>query len=1061
MSLGVFACNGGGGQGGVVIVVDGQGLTQAQLDSVAYVWIFIDGDGARVTQGFPMTGLKGGMYKSTYHPVKHSGVLTITGELDDRSMVPIATSSTTVDVKMGNQVMATIMLTGTIPIGTDGGMDAATACAAALCDALVPDGCCPVGCTTATDLDCAVCGDGAIEPGETCDPLATCPTACPQNGCQLLSLTKAGTCQAACAPAGVQSLCVNGDGCCPTGCTSGTDTDCAPICGNKVLDGAETCDGDCPVACPALGCQLRTLTGSAATCDARCVNGALQTVCVTGDGCCPSGCTTATDADCAVACGNGMLDAGETCDGNCATTCPAMGCQLRTLTGSAATCNAQCVNGAMQTACVNKDGCCPTGCNTSNDSDCVAGCGNGVIEAGETCEVAPASPLCSAITCDDKNACTTDTRLGLDATCTVACAHSTISACGGATAPKDGCCAPGCDATNDADCAVVCGNGVVEAPTEACDTKLEGSCPTTCPQAACVLPDLVNAGTCKAACVDQGRRQTACVLAAKDGCCPGGCNATNDADCPVVCGNGVIETGETCETMAPATKLCAALSCDDGDACTTDVKTGANATCNVACGHTAVTACSLTKDGCCPANCNMTNDADCGAVCGNGVLETGETCETKAPATPLCTAVSCNDGDVCTTDAMTGSATTCNLKCTNTKIVACSGAGVKDGCCAPGCNATNDGDCAAVCGNGLIESGETCDVAPAATQCPNANSCVSAACTKATLSGSAANCTALCTKTTINTCIDGDGCCAAGCTSANDNDCVPANDTCAGATDISAGGDFPFSLFNAQLDLGTVNNTKCGFGGQPEVFFTFTLPTNPAGTAPPLYYGYFDVYDPAGKVVNAGLELYQGSCTSINAGNPTDCGQPTSGNTACGTAAGWPRLMPVNNLTGGLQYILVARQVNSIAGRYTLRFHRIPASCVAGGALPATATPTTCNSADLYGNTCTAVPMAGAVNYYVEKCPAPGLTVDTCGGRAAALDTVIQVSRGSVDFTGGKCVVASTVMQVCNDTAASCAAGPKDATVTNSERGERGLFTVVVGSVDKCSNVTLTSSLVP
>ena len=32
-----------------------------------------------------------------------------------------------------------------------------------------------------------------------------------------------------------------------------------------------------------------------------------------------------------------------------------------------------------------------------------------------------------------------------------------------------------------------------------------------------------------------------------------------------------------------------------------------------------------------------------------------------------------------------------------------------DGCCAPGCNATNDSDCTPICGNGVVEAGETCD----------------------------------------------------------------------------------------------------------------------------------------------------------------------------------------------------------------------------------------------------------------------------------------------------------------------------------------------------------------
>ncbi|HSD88339.1 MAG TPA: hypothetical protein VLB44_12515, partial [Kofleriaceae bacterium] len=41
------------------------------------------------------------------------------------------------------------------------------------------DGCCPATCTNATDSDCsASCGNGSVDPNETCDPPDSCPTAC-------------------------------------------------------------------------------------------------------------------------------------------------------------------------------------------------------------------------------------------------------------------------------------------------------------------------------------------------------------------------------------------------------------------------------------------------------------------------------------------------------------------------------------------------------------------------------------------------------------------------------------------------------------------------------------------------------------------------------------------------------------------------------------------------------------------------------------------------------------------------------------------------------------------
>ena len=67
-------------------------------------------------------------------------------------------------------------------------------------------------------------------------------------------------------------------------------------------------------------------------------------------------------------------------------------------------------------------------------------------------------------------------------------------------------------------------------------------------------------------------------------------------------------------------------SCDDGNACTRDGMSGSAANCNLACTNVAITMC-LAGDGCCPMGCNTANDADCMAVCGNGVLEAGESCD--------------------------------------------------------------------------------------------------------------------------------------------------------------------------------------------------------------------------------------------------------------------------------------------------------------------------------------------------------------------------------------------------------------------------------------------------
>jgi hypothetical protein len=308
------------------------------------------------------------------------------------------------------------------------------------------------------------------------------------------------------------------DGCCPGGCTAANDTDCAPRCGNGALEAGEQCDppGSCPTACPNRACTRYRLEGSAAACNAICVESSQETACLPGDGCCPAGCTSGNDSDCLVVCGNGVKEASETCDplASCPTSCPSQGCQLRKLVNGG-TCAAQCVNDRQQTACASGDGCCPSGCNSTNDDDCAVACNNGVKEPGETCD------------------------------------------------PRS-------------------------------------DCPTSCPPMGCQLRKLVGGGTCAAQCMND-KQQTAC--ASGDGCCPGGCNNTNDKECAPKCGNGVVETGETCEVEECNRRQAACRS----DANTIRTGKGSAAACSFAC-QESPRACGP-GDGACPAGCGR--DPDC------------------------------------------------------------------------------------------------------------------------------------------------------------------------------------------------------------------------------------------------------------------------------------------------------------------------------------------------------------------------------------------------------------------------------------------------------------------
>jgi hypothetical protein len=433
--------------------------------------------------------------------------------------------------------------------------------------------------------------------GQTCQPIAEPGPAlqglgvcCRRQGCgdnlsedQLGRLAEA----AAKREAGVES---------PPTDAAATDS----VCGNGKLEGDETCDppSSCPKSCPAVGCTRRKLEGSAAACNARCVDDGMQTACASGDGCCPTACTAANDKECSCTCGNGMVEAacGETCDplSNCPTACPAMGCQQRHLVNGG-TCQAQCVNDELQTACVSGDGCCPPGCSATSDNDCMPRCGNGVREGDEKCDGSDCPTSCPAMGCQRRK------LQGSAAQCTAECVNDTaITTC----MTGDTCCPSGCSTANDGDCTCRCGNGVTEI---ACNEKCDGSdCPTSCPAMGCQLRDLKGSATaCTAECVNAGMRTTC--SSTKDGCCPSACNATNDPDCMPMCGNSVVEAGETCDPPS----ACSTQS----DACVNDddhirTRTGSTSTCTFKCTTTA-RACSPVSDGFCPTGCAPCSDPDC------------------------------------------------------------------------------------------------------------------------------------------------------------------------------------------------------------------------------------------------------------------------------------------------------------------------------------------------------------------------------------------------------------------------------------------------------------------
>src|SRR5262249_1407535 len=149
------------------------------------------------------------------------------------------------------------------------------------------DGCCPnvTGASYAVDNDCpSVCGNGFVEPGETCDTsigsgnVGACPTTCDDNDpCTVDTLVNGGTCMARCTHTIITQI-GPADGCCPAGGHPTNDPDCSPGCGNGPLDAGELRDiaipagqtGACPTSCTPQGVCFDSALISTGTCQAHC-----------------------------------------------------------------------------------------------------------------------------------------------------------------------------------------------------------------------------------------------------------------------------------------------------------------------------------------------------------------------------------------------------------------------------------------------------------------------------------------------------------------------------------------------------------------------------------------------------------------------------------------------------------------------------------------------------------------------------------------------------------------------------------------------------------------------
>lgn len=305
-------------------------------------------------------------------------------------------------------------------------------------------------------------------------------------------------------------------------------------------------------------------------------------------------------------CGDGTVDSGETCDGDCPASCDDRDpCTKDTKTGQPNQCNVECENTPI-TKVASGDKCCPPGASLKDDPDCPAKCGDGVISAGEQCDGNCRSD------CNDADPCTDDVKTGSAPSCNVQCSNKPKAdgaSCGDGRVCKSGSCqdlprtawySP-CSTNADCNSGGVCAAGVCAKTCESISTVSSqcsgapGGRPINCYHYA---PD----GICRVTCSRDADcpSGTACdwsvgLHGGGGGNPPGGCVApafVQIGEKPSTsggkCGNGELDDGETCDNSS----MQECPSCNDANPCTTDTFAGSAATCDISCKHAPIADCT-------------------------------------------------------------------------------------------------------------------------------------------------------------------------------------------------------------------------------------------------------------------------------------------------------------------------------------------------------------------------------------------------------------------------------------------------------------------------------------
>jgi hypothetical protein len=362
---------------------------------------------------------------------------------------------------------------------------------------------------------------------------------------------------------------------------------------------------------------------------------------------------------------------------------------------------------------------------TSTMPASAAVCGNGVREGMELCDGTDCKTECVS-----DNACVVARLEGAAKTCDAQCTSMEITACNSG----DGCCPNGCDHGTDSDCSPSCGDGVLTG-TETCEpgsSTYPCATPAACDDGDPCTEDTVtgNARQCSAKCAHVPIMSRA----SGDGCCPAGANIGNDSDCDAACGDGVMSSGETCDTglsgSCPTVTTCERM----GSGCMRGLLSGTG--CNARCEMQTVTD-RRDGDDCCPTGANIGNDSDCDAACGDGVISSGEACDTgRSGSCP--TAMACERmGSGCMRGRVIGSG--CDARC---ELQAITMAIDGDGCC-PGLLHKEDSDCTLECrdpedcatgescsSEGKCKTGEPYQACSTNPECPMAAAnCIDGVCT--------------------------------------------------------------------------------------------------------------------------------------------------------------------------------------------------------------------------------------------------------------------------------------------------------------------------------------------